>query len=72
MQDYARFPTIVRENVGFGDLAKMQDDAAITEAIAEAGLARVIQKLDRGLQTLLGKQLEGGIDLSGGQWQRLA
>ncbi|MEH2397164.1 ABC transporter ATP-binding protein [Nostoc sp.] len=72
MQDYTRFPTTVRENVAFGDLAKMQDDLAITEAIAETGLARVIQKLDHGLETLLGKQLEGGIDLSGGQWQRLA
>ncbi|MBE9105187.1 ABC transporter ATP-binding protein [Nostoc cf. edaphicum LEGE 07299] len=72
MQDYARFPTTVRENVAFGDLVKMQDDDAITEAIAEAGLARVISNLDRGLETLLGKQLEGGIDLSGGQWQRLA
>ncbi|MEH2267358.1 MAG: ABC transporter ATP-binding protein [Nostoc sp.] len=72
MQDYARFPTTVRENVAFGNLPKMQDDAAITEAIAEAGLARVIENLDQGLETLLGKQLEGGIDLSGGQWQRLA
>ncbi|MEH1817646.1 MAG: ABC transporter ATP-binding protein [Nostoc sp.] len=72
MQDYARFPTTVRENVAFGNLPKMQDDDAITEAIAEAGLARVIEKLDQGLETLLGKQLEGGIDLSGGQWQRLA
>ncbi|WP_375503198.1 ATP-binding cassette domain-containing protein [uncultured Nostoc sp.] len=72
MQDYARFPTNVRENVAFGNLPKMQDDDAITEAIAEAGLARVIDKLDQGLETLLGKQLEGGIDLSGGQWQRLA
>lgn len=72
MQDYARFPTTVRENVAFGDLPKMQDDEAIREAIAEAGLTRVIEKLDQGLETLLGKQLEGGIDLSGGQWQRLA
>lgn len=72
MQDYARFPTTVRENVAFGNLPKMQDDEAITEAIAEAGLARVIEKLDGGLETILGKQLEGGIDLSGGQWQRLA
>ncbi|WP_414516100.1 ABC transporter ATP-binding protein [Nostoc sp. PCC 9305] len=72
MQDYARFPTTVRENVAFGDLLKIKDDDAIMEAIAEAGLARVISNLDRGLETLLGKQLEGGIDLSGGQWQRLA
>ncbi len=55
MQDYARFPTTVRENVAFGDLRKMQDDEAIGEAIAEAGLTRVIEKLDRGLETLLGK-----------------
>ncbi|MGF1988697.1 MAG: ABC transporter ATP-binding protein [Nostoc sp. ZfuVER08] len=72
MQDYARFPTTVRENVAFGDLLKMQQDKDIKEAIAEAGLTRVIEKLDRGLETLLGKQLEGGVDLSGGQWQRLA
>ncbi|MBC1224578.1 ABC transporter ATP-binding protein [Nostoc sp. UCD121] len=72
MQDYARFPTTVRENVAFGNLPKMQDDEAIKEAIAEAGLTRVMEKLDQGLETLLGKQLEGGIDLSGGQWQRLA
>ncbi|MEH2230659.1 MAG: ABC transporter ATP-binding protein [Nostoc sp.] len=79
MQDYARFPTTVRENVAFGDLLKIKDDDPIMEAMpaagyayAEAGLARVISNLDRGLETLLGKQLEGGIDLSGGQWQRLA
>ncbi|QKQ77507.1 ABC transporter ATP-binding protein [Nostoc sp. TCL240-02] len=66
MQDYARFPTTVRENVAFGNLPKMQDDEATREAIAEAGLARVIEKLDGGLETLLGKQ-EGGIDLSRGQ-----
>ena len=72
MQDYARFPTTVRENVAFGDLLKIKDDNAIMEAIAEAGLTRVISNLDGGLETLLGKQLEGGIDLSGGQWQRLA
>ncbi|MDZ8088990.1 MAG: ABC transporter ATP-binding protein [Nostoc sp. DedQUE12b] len=72
MQDYAHFPTTVRENVAFGDLLKIKHDDAIMKAIAEAGLTKVISNLDRGLETLLGKQLEGGIDLSGGQWQRLA
>lgn len=72
MQDYARFPTTVRENVAFGYLPKLQDDLAITDAIAEVGMTPVIEKLDQGLETLLGKHLEGGIDLSGGQWQRLA
>jgi ATP-binding cassette, subfamily B, bacterial len=45
---------------------------AIQEAIAEAGITKIVEKLDQGLETLLGKQLEGGVDLSGGQWQRLS
>ncbi len=72
MQDYARFPTTVRENVAFGCLTKLQDDSAIIEAIAKAGMTDVIEKLDQGMETLLGKQLEEGVDLSGGQWQRMA
>ena len=72
MQDYARFPTTVRENIAYGNLPKLQNDTAIQQAIAEAGMTRVIENLAQGTETLLGKQLEGGIDLSGGQWQRLA
>ncbi|MEG4005886.1 ABC transporter ATP-binding protein [Microcoleus sp. Pol11C1] len=72
MQDYARFPSTVRENVGFGDLFSLSDDTAINEAISEAGIAAKVNSLDHGLETPLGKQLEDGIDLSGGQWQRIA
>lgn len=72
MQDYARFPTTVRENIGFGYLPDIENHGAITSAIAEAGMTKVIDKLENGLETLLGKQLEGGVDLSGGQWQRLS
>ncbi|MGL5064942.1 MAG: ABC transporter ATP-binding protein [Microcoleus sp.] len=72
MQDYARFPTTVRENVGFGNLFCLSDDMAINEAISEAGIATKVNSLERGLETPLGKQLEDGIDLSGGQWQRIA
>ncbi|MGB3267892.1 MAG: ABC transporter ATP-binding protein [Microcoleus sp.] len=72
MQDYARFPSTVRENVGFGDLLSLSDDTAINEAVAEAGIAAKINSLEQGLETPLGKQLEDGIDLSGGQWQRIA
>ncbi|MEK0196115.1 ABC transporter ATP-binding protein/permease, partial [Microcoleus anatoxicus] len=39
MQDYARFPSTVRENVGFGDLLSLSDDTAINEALNEAGIA---------------------------------
>ena len=72
MQDYARFPSTVRENVGFGDLLSLSDDTAINEAISEAGISTKVNSLSAGLETPLGKQLEDGIDLSGGQWQRIA
>ncbi|MCA1994323.1 MAG: ATP-binding cassette domain-containing protein, partial [Coleofasciculus sp. S288] len=72
MQDYARFPVTVRENVGFGSLSKLQDDRAIKNAIAQAGITQILERLERGLETPLGKQLENGVDLSGGQWQRIA
>jgi ATP-binding cassette, subfamily B, bacterial len=72
MQDYARFPSTVRENVGFGNLLSLSDDTAINEALNEAGIATKVNSLEQGLETPLGKQLEDGIDLSGGQWQRIA
>lgn len=72
MQDYARFPVTVRENVGFGFLSKLIDDQAIKNALTQAGINQVVQRLEQGLETPLGKQLEGGVDLSGGQWQRIA
>lgn len=72
MQDYARFPATLRENVGWGNLLQFDVDSTIAAALQDAGVAHLITKLDRGLETPLGKQLETGIDLSGGQWQRIA
>ena len=72
MQDYARFPTTVRENVGFGYLPSMLDDTALNNAIQKAEIVKAIANLPQGLETPLGKQLEGGVDLSEGQWQRIA
>ncbi|MBF2074748.1 MAG: ABC transporter ATP-binding protein [Synechococcales cyanobacterium C42_A2020_086] len=72
MQDYARFPATVRENVGWGYMPNLSNDRAIHGVLADAGIDHVIAELAEGLETPLGKQLEGGIDLSGGQWQRIA
>ena len=72
MQDYARFPTTVRENIGFGYLPLLEEERAVNQAIGEAEMARAIANLPQGLETLLGKQLEGGVELSEGQWQRIA
>jgi ATP-binding cassette, subfamily B, bacterial len=72
MQDHARFPASLRENVGWGDLAQLGDDSAIAQQLESAGLGTLLKRLDRQLETPLGKQLEQGIELSGGQWQRVA
>lgn len=72
MQDYARFPATLRENVGWGYLPKLDEDQALQTVLEEAGIAYVVADLKQGLDTPLGKQLEDGMDLSGGQWQRLA
>ncbi len=72
MQDYAKFPATVRENVGWGYLPKLKDDRALEQVLSDAGINHVIMELEQGLETPLGKQLEKGIDLSGGQWQRIA
>ena len=72
VQDYAHFPVTIRENIAFGDLSKVDRDDTLLAVAREAGLGEVIEKLPYGLDTPLGKMLDGGTDLSEGQWQRLA
>ena len=71
-QDFAHFPLTVRENVGFGDLELLNDDTAIKTALAAVGMDKKIEDFSDGLDTPLGRELEGGMELSGGQWQRIA
>ena len=68
-QDYARYTLTLRENIAFGDIQKLHDDAALREAL-RSGMAEdaVFENLDQNL----GKLEEDGVDLSGGQWQRVA
>lgn len=72
MQDYARFPATLRENVGWGYLPKLEEDEALRTVLTEAGIDYLPASLSHGIDTPLGRQLEDGIDLSGGQWQRVA
>lgn len=75
-QDHARFEFLVRETVGIGDLNMLADhdhrDPAIAGALDRAGATDVRTSLTNGLDTQLGPTWPGGIDLSGGQWQKLA
>jgi ATP-binding cassette, subfamily B, bacterial len=72
MQDYARFPATLRENVGWGYLPQLQQDSALLTSLQEAGIGSLPLSLAQGLDTPLGRQLEEGTELSGGQWQRIA
>jgi ATP-binding cassette subfamily B protein len=71
-QDYARFELLARETVGVGDLPRLDDRMAVGVAIERAGAADLPGRLPHGLDTQLGTEWAGGIELSGGQWQKLA
>ncbi len=71
-QDYAILELLARETVGVGDLAHLDDANMVAEAVRNADAATLVADLPAGLETQLGTAWEGGVGLSGGQWQRLA
>jgi ATP-binding cassette, subfamily B, bacterial len=71
-QSPVRFPASARENVTFGAIEYRDDEEGIERAAARAGFASVVAELPDGWETILSRELPGGVDLSGGQWQRLA
>ena len=71
-QDFARYSLTVRDNVEVAAAGRL-DDAAVRASLARAGLGDdFVGRLPRGYDTPLGKVLRGGVDVSGGEWQRLA
>ncbi|NLL72993.1 MAG: ABC transporter ATP-binding protein [Clostridiales bacterium] len=71
-QDFTRYAITVKDNVGIGDLKNIEDMKRIKEVTESVGLKDVIDSLPQGYETPLGKVLQEGVDLSGGQWQRVA
>ena len=73
-QDFARFEFTVRETVGIGDLNALATDGetAVQAALERAGATDLLATLPNGLATQLGPNWPDGIDLSGGQWQKIA
>ena len=71
-QDFARFELLARENVGVGHLPALDDVDAVEAALLRASSEDVAGQLPNGLETQLGRSFEGGTELSGGQWQKLA
>jgi ATP-binding cassette subfamily B protein len=71
-QDFVRYPLPLRENVAFGSLPLLDDPETLEAALRDAGGAGVLASMADGWETVLSREYEGGVDLSGGQWQRIA
>jgi ATP-binding cassette subfamily B protein len=71
-QDPARYNLTVRENVSLGDTSAPSDEGRLARVCELAGASPVISRLPGGTAALLGHWLEGGHELSVGEWQRIA
>jgi ATP-binding cassette subfamily B protein len=71
-QDFFRFEFRAGHTVGLGDLPRLDDEPAVVTAVDRAGAADVIARLASGLDTQLGPTWPCGVELSFGQWQKLA
>ncbi|WP_422769356.1 ABC transporter ATP-binding protein [Plantactinospora sp. WMMC1484] len=71
-QDFVALEFLAGETVGVGDLPRMADRTAVGAALTAADATGLVEELPDGLETQLGARWDGGVDLSGGQWHRLA
>ncbi|SFJ22303.1 ABC transporter ATP-binding protein [Methylobacterium brachiatum] len=71
-QDFVRFDLTAGENVAVGRIAAADDRDRIAAAAARGLAAPVIERLPEGYAQPLGKRFAGGVDLSGGEWQKVA
>jgi|GEM_PF-865397 len=70
-QEFGRYDMSIRENIALGDLNALHNEDKINQAVRSAKLETTIAELTENLETMVGPEW-GGIDLSGGQWQRIA
>jgi ATP-binding cassette subfamily B protein len=71
-QDFFKFELPARHSVGVGDLPRLDDEPAVAMAVGRAGAADVVERLPSGLATQLGQTWPGGVEVSFGQWQKIA
>jgi len=71
-QDFFRFEFSARRSIGVGDVPRLDDEPAVRAAVGRAGADDVVARLSAGLETQLGPTWPGGVDVSVGQWQKLA
>jgi ATP-binding cassette subfamily B protein len=71
-QDFVRYELSAADNISLGAAHVAPKQASIRSAASQAGILETLDKLPRGLDTVLSRAYEGGTDLSGGEWQRIA
>jgi ATP-binding cassette subfamily B protein len=71
-QDFFRFEFRARHTVGLGDVPRLDDEPSVVAAVNRAGADDVITHLNAGLETQLGPTWPSGVEVSFGQWQKLA
>jgi ATP-binding cassette subfamily B protein len=72
VQDFFRFEFRARHTVGLGDVPRLDEEPAVVSAVSRAGADDVVARLSAGLETQLGPTWPGGVEVSFGQWQKLA
>jgi ATP-binding cassette subfamily B protein len=71
-QDFVRYDFVLRENIGVSQIEALPDEARIREAARRSLAESVAQRLEKGYEQMLGRRFEGGVELSGGEWQKVA
>ncbi|MDQ6758267.1 MAG: ABC transporter ATP-binding protein/permease, partial [Acidobacteriota bacterium] len=71
-QDFMRYEMTVRQNIAIGRLDPADHNGNIEDAARKSGADELIRRLPGGYDQLLGRRFEGGVDLSGGEWQKIA
>ena len=71
-QDFNQYQLTLRENVGVGSVPRMDDEPHVRNAAALGGAGELVSSLEGGLEAPLGHWFRGGVELSGGQWQKIA
>lgn len=72
LQDFGQYDFTIADNVRIGDMEQEHTPQEIREALEKAGLLEYVDTLKEGMETPLGNHAKGSVDLSGGQWQKLA
>lgn len=71
-QDYMRYDLLVKENIGFGKIEDLQSADLISNAATKGQASEMIARLPGQFEQVIGRRFEGGVDLSGGEWQKIA